>query len=392
MERVETGSPEQAPCEFSQRKGLRIAQVSPLYESVPPLLYGGTERVVAYLCDALVDLGHEVTLFASGDSHTRATLHAGRERALRLDDAPCKSEVAAHLGMLHDLLSRADDFDIIHFHTDVLHFPVFASRAAQTVTTLHGRLDIADLAPVYRAWHQFPLISISNDQRRPLPHANWAATVHHGLPLVADAGEPGSKLWSLDPNSPAVTPGGGTSGSGGSSTGGNAAGGVTGGSQGQGGTNTGGTANGGTANGGATKGGNAAGGTSSGGSGGTAPGGASDGNSAGAGGAEAGSNNPGGGEAGSADSGQTSGGAITPRSGGSAGALSAGANSRGGATQTTGGTSQPGSSGGANSSSGASSDSSSGCSCRTTSKGQSALPWLALLALGITRSQRRRRR
>ncbi|HWA78067.1 MAG TPA: MYXO-CTERM sorting domain-containing protein [Polyangiaceae bacterium] len=210
--------------------------------------------------------------------------------------------------------------------------------------------------------------------------------------FFADAGEPGSKLWSLDPNSPAITPGGGTSGSGGSSTGGNAAGGVTGGSQGQGGTNTGGTANGGTANGGATKGGNAAGGTSLGGNGGTAPGGASDGNSAGAGGAEAGSNDPGGGEAGSADSGQTSGGAITPRSGGSGGALSAGANSRGGTTQTTGGTSQPGSSGGANSSSGPSGDSGSGCSCRTTSKGQSALPWLALLALGITRSQRRRRR
>jgi glycosyltransferase involved in cell wall biosynthesis len=169
---------------------LRIAQVSPLYESVPPRLYGGTERVVAYLADALVDLGHEVTLFASGDSHTRAALRAGRERALRLDDAPCKSDIAAHLAMLHELMQRADDFDVIHFHTDLLHLPIFASRASRSVTTLHGRLDIADLVPVYRRWSAFPLVSISNDQRRPLPWANWIATVHHGVPLVAEAGTP----------------------------------------------------------------------------------------------------------------------------------------------------------------------------------------------------------
>jgi glycosyltransferase involved in cell wall biosynthesis len=169
---------------------LSIAQVSPLYESVPPRLYGGTERVVAYLADALVDLGHEVTLFASGDSRTRATLRPGRAKALRLDDTPCKSDTAAHLAMLHEVRKRAHDFDVIHFHTDLLQFPVFASLASRCVSTLHGRLDITDLAPVYQAWSSFPLVSISHDQRRPLPRANWVATVHHGLPLEADVGTP----------------------------------------------------------------------------------------------------------------------------------------------------------------------------------------------------------
>jgi glycosyltransferase involved in cell wall biosynthesis len=169
---------------------LRIAQVSPLFESVPPRLYGGTERVVAYLVDALTDLGHEVTLFASGDSRTRATLRAGRERALRLDDTPSKSDIAAHLSMLHEVFRHADDFDVLHFHTDLLHFPVFASIASRCVTTLHGRLDIADLVGAYRAWPAFRLVSISNDQRRPLPRANWAATVYHGMPRMADVGTP----------------------------------------------------------------------------------------------------------------------------------------------------------------------------------------------------------
>jgi glycosyltransferase involved in cell wall biosynthesis len=190
MERVEAGSSELNPGELLPSEGLRIAQVAPLYESVPPRLYGGTERVVAYLADALVDLGHEVTLFASGDSRTRATLHSGRERALRLDDSPFKSDIASHLAMLHEVATHAGDFDVVHFHTDLLHFPVFATHASRTVTTLHGRLDIADLAAVYRAWPAFPLVSISNDQRRPLPHAHWEATVHHGLPLVADVGTP----------------------------------------------------------------------------------------------------------------------------------------------------------------------------------------------------------
>jgi ELWxxDGT repeat protein len=216
--------------------------------------------------------------------------------------------------------------------------------------------------------------------------------------FFADAGEPGSKLWSLDPNSPAVVPGGGATGSGGSSTGGNANGGATGGSAGQGGTNAGGSAggtakggtgNGGTANGGAANGGTVNGGTVNGGSAnaGTAAGGAPDGNSAGAG-AEAGANDPGGGEAGSAGVGQpTTGGTVTIPEGGTAGATS-----QGGRTRATGGTSQPDSSGGAKSNSDPNADSSSGCSCRTTTKGQSAMPWLALLTLGITRYQRRRRR
>ena len=190
MDRIDAGSYEQVPCALPSGGRLRIAQVSPLYESVPPRLYGGTERVVAYLTDALVELGHEVTLFASGDSHTRATLRSGRERALRLDAAPCKSDIAAHLAMLHDLSLRADEFDVIHFHTELLHLPIFASRASRSVTTLHGRLDIADLLPAYRAWPAFPLVSISNDQRRPLSRANWVATVYHGLPLATEAGTP----------------------------------------------------------------------------------------------------------------------------------------------------------------------------------------------------------
>jgi len=162
---------------------LRVALVAPLYESVPPKLYGGTERVVAYLADALVDLGHDVTLFASGDSVTRARLVPGRERALRLDDTPLKSDLASHMAMLHDVRSRQRDFDVVHFHTDILHFPMFEATAERTFTTLHGRLDMADLAGVFGRWDRYPLVSISDDQRKPFPDANWAATVHHGLPL-----------------------------------------------------------------------------------------------------------------------------------------------------------------------------------------------------------------
>jgi glycosyltransferase involved in cell wall biosynthesis len=163
---------------------LRIALVAPLYESVPPKLYGGTERVVAYLADALVDLGHDVTLYASGDSVTRARLMPGRERALRLDESPLKSDLASHMAMLHDVRSRQRDFDVVHFHTDILHFPMFDATAGRTLTTLHGRLDMADLAGVFRRWDHYPLVSISDDQRKPFPDANWAATVHHGLPLA----------------------------------------------------------------------------------------------------------------------------------------------------------------------------------------------------------------
>jgi glycosyltransferase involved in cell wall biosynthesis len=160
---------------------LRIAQVAPLYEAVPPRLYGGTERVVAHLTDALVALGHDVTLFASADARTSGQLVAVRDQAIRLDPALLKSDLAAHLSQLSEVRRRADDFDVIHFHTDMIHFPLFEDRAARTVTTLHGRLDLKDLAEVYRRWPQYPLVSISDDQRKPLPFANWAATVQHGM-------------------------------------------------------------------------------------------------------------------------------------------------------------------------------------------------------------------
>ena len=161
---------------------MKIAQVTPLYEAVPPKLYGGTERVVAHLTDALVDLGHEVTLFASADAQTRARLVPVRDQAIRLDPAPLKSDLAAHMTMLSEVLDRVDQFDVIHFHTDMIHFPLFRPYADRTITTLHGRLDLKDLPGVYDRWSDFGLISISDDQRRPLPHANWKATVHHGMP------------------------------------------------------------------------------------------------------------------------------------------------------------------------------------------------------------------
>src|SRR3982751_2047719 len=162
---------------------MKIAQIAPLCESVPPKFYGGTERVVAYLTDALVDLGHDVTLFASGDSTTRAKLRGFRDRALRLDDSALKSDVASHLSMLHEVRRCEDEFDVIHFHTDILHLPLFEASAGQTLTTLHGRLDLPDLHGVFRRWFAYPLASISDDQRRPMPDANWLATVAHGLPL-----------------------------------------------------------------------------------------------------------------------------------------------------------------------------------------------------------------
>lgn len=161
---------------------MKIAQVTPLYEAVPPKLYGGTERVVAHLTDALVDLGHEVTLFAAADAETRARLIPVRDQAIRLDPCPLKSDLAAHMSMLSEVLKRVDEFDVIHFHTDMIHFPFFARHADKTITTLHGRLDLKDLAGVYERWNSFGLVSISDDQRRPLPLVNWKATVHHGMP------------------------------------------------------------------------------------------------------------------------------------------------------------------------------------------------------------------
>ena len=161
---------------------MKIAQVTPLYEAVPPKLYGGTERVVAHLTDALVELGHEVTLFAAADAETRARLIPVRDQAIRLDPSPLKSDLAAHMAALAEVQKRVDEFDVIHFHTDMIHFPFFARHADKTITTLHGRLDLKDLAAVYERWPEFGLVSISDDQRRPLPLANWKATVHHGMP------------------------------------------------------------------------------------------------------------------------------------------------------------------------------------------------------------------
>jgi glycosyltransferase involved in cell wall biosynthesis len=160
---------------------MRIAQVAPLYEAVPPRFYGGTERIVAHLADALVEVGHEVTLFASADARTRADLVPVRDQAIRLDPSPLKSDLAAHLSMLHELRRQAHEFDMIHFHIDLLHFPFFEDLANRTVTTLHGRLDMKDLSDVYRRWPLYPLVSISHDQRTPLPLANWVATVPHGV-------------------------------------------------------------------------------------------------------------------------------------------------------------------------------------------------------------------
>jgi glycosyltransferase involved in cell wall biosynthesis len=161
---------------------MKIAQVTPLYEAVPPKLYGGTERVVAHLTDALVDLGNDVTLFASAEAQTKARLIPVRDQAIRLDPAMLKSDLAAHMTMLSEVLARADAFDVIHFHTDMIHFPFFERYADKTVTTLHGRLDMKDLPEIYERWPEFGLVSISDHQRRPLAFANWKATVHHGMP------------------------------------------------------------------------------------------------------------------------------------------------------------------------------------------------------------------
>ena len=169
---------------------MRIAQVAPLIEAVPPKLYGGTERVVAYLTDALVELGHEVTLFASGDSHTKARLAPVWPRALRLD--PTVHDVFAPLFMqLETVARRAHEFDIIHCHLDYFAFPILRLLGVPSITTLHGRLDLPELGPLYRLYHDIPVVSISDSQREPLPEANYAATIHHGLPQKSLAQGPG---------------------------------------------------------------------------------------------------------------------------------------------------------------------------------------------------------
>lgn len=163
---------------------MRIAQIAPLYETVPPTYYGGTERIITYLTEALVRLGHEVTLFAAAGSKTSAKLVPCREKALWLDDRPLKSPTSAHLAMLDEVRSRAEAFDVLHFHlSHFIHFPFFETMPERTVTTPHGRLDYADLPAAYARWPEFPMISISDRQRRPLADARWMATVLHGLPV-----------------------------------------------------------------------------------------------------------------------------------------------------------------------------------------------------------------
>jgi glycosyltransferase involved in cell wall biosynthesis len=159
---------------------MKIAQIAPLAESVPPKLYGGTERVVSYLTEELVRLGHDVTLFASGDSETAARLVACAPRALRLDPA-VQHPLAPLALMLEKVRQHAGEFDILHFHVDHVHLPLFRPLARRTITTVHGRLDSPELAPLYREFSEMPLVSISDSQRKPLPSANWVGTVYHGL-------------------------------------------------------------------------------------------------------------------------------------------------------------------------------------------------------------------
>jgi glycosyltransferase involved in cell wall biosynthesis len=161
---------------------LKIAQISPLMESVPPRLYGGTERIVSYLTEELEGLGHDVTLFASGDSVTAAKLISCVPQALRLD-ASIRDIVPYYMLMLDRVRQRSEDFDVLHFHIDQFHFPLFRPIAGRTVTTLHGRQDLPDLWPLYAGFADMPLVSISNAQRRPVPNANYVANIPHGLPL-----------------------------------------------------------------------------------------------------------------------------------------------------------------------------------------------------------------
>ena len=160
---------------------MRIAQIAPLAESCPPKLYGGTERIVHFLTEELVSMGHDVTLFASGDSRTSAELVPCVPQALRLVDG-AQNLVPHHLSMVERVRRRLSDFDIVHFHIDLFHYPAILTWDTPTVTTLHGRLDIPDLQTCYRTFSQVPLVSISQNQRMPMPPVNWIDTVYHGLP------------------------------------------------------------------------------------------------------------------------------------------------------------------------------------------------------------------
>jgi glycosyltransferase involved in cell wall biosynthesis len=174
---------------------MRIAQLAPLAESVPPKLYGGTERVIAWLVDELVDLGHDVTLFASGDSNTKGKLHAVWLRALRLGRRGADPNAACAL-LIEAVAERARDFDVIHSHVDWLPLPILSRTGVPFLTTMHGRLDLPGLSDVIAAFPEASFVSISDNQRRPLPDANWIATIPHGLPrhLLQPSYEPGSYL------------------------------------------------------------------------------------------------------------------------------------------------------------------------------------------------------
>jgi len=182
---------------------MKIAQVAPLFESVPPQCYGGTERVVSYLTEELVRQGHQVTLFASGDSVTQARLVASCPRALRLDDQ-CVDQLAHCMVLLDQVFRQAPTFDLIHFHIDYLHFPLSIRQRVPHVTTLHGRLDIPDLVAVFQTFPSMPVVSISDAQRTPLPWLHWQGTVYHGLPedLYTFQETPGSYLAFLGRISP----------------------------------------------------------------------------------------------------------------------------------------------------------------------------------------------
>lgn len=160
---------------------LRIAQVAPLYESVPPRLYGGTERVVHFLTEELVSNGHDVTLFASGDSRTKARLVSPSKRSLRLD-CSCEDKLAHHIVLLQLVQDEIENFDIVHYHIDFLHFPLSRLNNSNHVTTLHGNLNIPDLRTLYQVFADIPAVSISNSQRKPLFWLNWVGNVYHGIP------------------------------------------------------------------------------------------------------------------------------------------------------------------------------------------------------------------
>jgi glycosyltransferase involved in cell wall biosynthesis len=161
---------------------VRIAQIAPLTEAVPPKLYGGTERVISWLTEELVEMGHDVTLFASGDSVTQAKLNAMWPKALRLDGS-VRDPNALHISMIEEVYRQAENFDVLHFHLDYYPFSLMLRQSVPFLTTLHGRLDLPEHQPVFEQFSSVPVVSISNSQRRPIHEANWIGTVHHGLPV-----------------------------------------------------------------------------------------------------------------------------------------------------------------------------------------------------------------